>query len=139
MKRISEVLKEASKQKDRDGKIAKLKENDSEALRAVLQATFDERIIFELPPGVPPYKEPDDMVDNNAGIFTEYRKFYIWTKNRKSAQMKQMKRENVFIQTLESVHPDDAKLLIAMKDKKMPYKGITKKLVQEAFGEDFVK
>jgi hypothetical protein len=34
---------------------------------------------------------------------------------------------------LESIHPKEAKVLIAVKDKKLPYKGLTKKLVEEAF------
>ena len=101
--------------------------------------TFDDRIVFELPEGAPPYKEPEDMLDNTGGLYQEFRKFYVFTKNQKSANMKQMKRETIFIQMLESLHPDEAKLLLSMKDKKMPYKGITKKLVVDAYGEDFVK
>jgi len=38
---------------------------------------------------------------------------------------------------LESIHPEDAKLMLSVKDKKLPYKGITTKLVQEAFPERF--
>jgi hypothetical protein len=34
---------------------------------------------------------------------------------------------------LESIHPDDARVLLAMKDRKLPYKGLTPKLVAEAF------
>jgi hypothetical protein len=34
---------------------------------------------------------------------------------------------------LESVARKDAELLIAVKDKKFPYKGITKEIVKEAF------
>jgi hypothetical protein len=34
---------------------------------------------------------------------------------------------------LESVHPKDALILLAMKEKKLPYKGITKALIQKAF------
>jgi len=41
----------------------------------------------------------------------------------------------MFIKLLESVHKEDAKIVIAMKDKKLQgmYKGLTKKAVQEAF------
>ena len=43
--------------------------------------------------------------------------------------------EQMLIRMLESIHPDDAKLVIAVKDKKLAgmYNRITKKLVQEAF------
>jgi hypothetical protein len=38
----------------------------------------------------------------------------------------------LFINMLESLHPKDAELIIAAKDKKLP-KGITKKVVNLAF------
>jgi len=34
---------------------------------------------------------------------------------------------------LETIDKEDAKLLIAVKDKKIPYKGITKKFVEEMY------
>ena len=45
------------------------------------------------------------------------------------------KREKMFIGMLETVHPHDAPLLIAMKDKRFQglYKGVTKLAVQEAW------
>ena len=49
--------------------------------------------------------------------------------------MKPLRRETMFIELLESVNKDDAKLLISIKDGKLPYNGITKKLVQEALPE----
>jgi hypothetical protein len=42
----------------------------------------------------------------------------------------------MFIEMLESVDFNDAKLLLALKEKKMPFKSITKKLVMEAFPND---
>ena len=43
-----------------------------------------------------------------------------------------MKREKMFLDILEVIHPKDADVVVGMINKKMPYKGITKKLVQEA-------
>jgi hypothetical protein len=41
----------------------------------------------------------------------------------------------MFLQILEGIHPKDADLLIAMKDKELAgrYKGVTKALVQEVW------
>ena len=39
----------------------------------------------------------------------------------------------LFIEMLESVAPADAKLLCAIKEKKLPWKGITPEIVNEAF------
>jgi len=45
----------------------------------------------------------------------------------------QAKRESLYIGMLESIDPDDAKVLLAMRTRKLPYKGLTQKLVAEAF------
>lgn len=45
----------------------------------------------------------------------------------------QSKREMLFIEMLESVHPKDAIILVNMIQKKAPVKGITKQVVQMAF------
>jgi hypothetical protein len=47
--------------------------------------------------------------------------------------LKQHRREQLFIELLESVDPGDAKVLIGMKDGKLPYRGMTRKLVADAF------
>ena len=44
----------------------------------------------------------------------------------------QLKREKLFIEVLESVHPDDAKFLLLLKDKKLP-EGLDVKQVVKAF------
>ena len=46
------------------------------------------------------------------------------------------KRETSFIGFLESLDPDDAKLVIGMKDKVCIYKNITKDLVKKAFPDE---
>ena len=54
-------------------------------------------------------------------------------------QLNPIKREKMFIDMLESVHPKDAELLLAMKDKKILAKSVTRKLIQEAFPNLIVK
>jgi hypothetical protein len=44
-----------------------------------------------------------------------------------------LKRESLFIGLIESIDPEDAKVLLAAKDKKLPVKGITSTIVNEAF------
>ena len=47
--------------------------------------------------------------------------------------MPSYKREQVFLGILESIHPEDAELVLKMVEKKMPVKGLTRKIVQEAY------
>jgi hypothetical protein len=133
-KLISDIFKEIEKTTGRKNKIAKLKEYESNnVFMQILEAVCDVRVIFELPEGNPPFNTPEDMIDNTGGLYQEVRKMYIFTKNQRSANIHQIKRENVFIEMLESIHPEDAKLMLGVKEKKLPYKGITSKLVEEAF------
>ena len=47
--------------------------------------------------------------------------------------MNPIKRESMFLEILESIHPSDAQVFIDAKDKNLKYKGLTKKLVMDAF------
>ena len=49
--------------------------------------------------------------------------------------LKQLRREQLFIQMLESLHPLEADVLLQVKDKKLNYRGLTYKLVKETFPE----
>jgi hypothetical protein len=51
--------------------------------------------------------------------------------------LKPLKRETMFVEFLESLAPKDAELILAIKDKKLPFKGITEDIVREAFPELF--
>lgn len=135
MKRsIASMLKEVSEEKSRDGKIVALRNFDSPSMRLILKYTFDPKIEWLLPEGKPPYRPVHDDADVEGRLYYEARKLYLYVKGGND-NLQPKKREQLFIQTLESVDPDDAELLCSIKDKKIPYKGITKKLVQEAFPE----
>ncbi len=120
-KLISDIFKEIEKTTGRKNKIAKLQSyGNNNAFMQILEAVCDVRIVFELPEGNPPFNTPDDMIDNTGGLYQEVRKMYIFTKNQRSANIHQIKRERVFIEMLESIHPEDAKLIVGGKEKKFP-------------------
>lgn len=128
---VSEILKKASEMKDESAKIDWLRRNNSVTLESVLRGAFDASIKWLLPEGTPPYKA-NDLVDQHHRLYSETRKFYLFIKGGKP-DLKQIRRESLYIELLEAVDPEDAKLLLAIKDKKMPYPGITKELVNKAF------
>ena len=45
----------------------------------------------------------------------------------------QMQRERQFIDFIEACDPDDAALIVSIKDKKMPYPNITERLFKDAW------
>ena len=127
---IYSVLKKASEMKTENERIEFLRSQGNPTLFSILGHMFDPRIEFRLPEGTPPYK-PSEF-DEPGLIYAEMRKFYIFVKGQ-SENITQVKCEKIFVDILEYVHPEDAKLLIAMKDKKSPFKTINLKLVQKTF------
>jgi len=130
MESVNKVLTKISGLKKKEDRVEALKANDNYTLRSVLQGMFDANVKFPLPEGTPPYKE--NQFDEPKALHNEVSRFYLLAEGG-NPNLSKMKREQIFIQMLEAVSPDDAKMLIDMKDKKCPYKGITKEIVMEAF------
>ena len=126
---LYEFLFKVSKMKKTQEKIDALKANDSMPLRIILQGAFDPNVIWELPEGEPPYK-PNDLVDQEHVLVKECEKLRYYIRGFHD-NLNQTKRETMFVELLERVAPDDAKLLCAIKDKKMPFPGITVQHVKE--------
>ena len=62
----------------------------------------------------------------------ENQKFKYFVKGGEGDKMQKVKREQIFIGLLEGVHPEDAKVVLSMINKKT-LKGITRPVVEEAF------
>jgi hypothetical protein len=98
----------------------------------MLKCFYDPTIQFDLPPGSPPYRGLPKSTDAQGRLYREMKKLYIFEKNG-VANIPRYKKEQIFLQILETVDPDDAELLIGMKDKKMHYPNLTEALVRRAF------
>lgn len=128
---IFQVLEQASKLKSVEDKINFLRANHSAALEIILKHAFDPNIVWDLPTGAPPFK-PCPYPAQEMRLMAETRRLYLFIKGG-NPNLTKLKRESLYIELLESIHPDDAILLNNIKDKKVPYKGITVKLIKEAF------
>lgn len=135
---MSTILSETSKISARADKIAYLRKHYTPELHKLLTYTFDKDAVFALPEGHPPYKP--NQGDEGSWLYSQMKKMHIFMVGGHSGldnmgKTGQVKRERLFTDLLEGVCEEDAKLVIGMKDKYMPYKGITKKLITEAYGE----
>jgi len=130
-----DVFVEVEEAKTRKEKIAVLKKNSSAALKAILGYTYDPNVKWLLPEGEPPYTPLPASVDQQARLIGEIRRLYLFVEGPTEAQqnISSARREKLFIEMLEVVDPNDAKVLLGMKNRKLPYKGLTRKLVAEAF------
>ena len=139
---ISEVLKEAGKLQSKQEKINYLKQMDSKPLRNILKGSYDDTIQFNLPKGEPPYRKDDAPKGYEpSNLYKQSSYFKYFFKGGQGDQVSAVRRERMFINVLEALHPDEAELVLTMKEKKLmgKYSGITPLLVTEAFPNLLVK
>ena len=122
-----------------------LQDEDCSALRQLCKWSFDPKIESELPSGTPPYIENEAPEGTEHMLLrTEGDKLYHYIKGA-DPNLQGTVRERMFIRLLEGLHKDEAKLLCLVKEKKLHrdkeggYKGLSAKVVKDAFGwdEDF--
>jgi len=128
---VFEVLNKVRNLKTKADKISFLKENESWALKDIIRGTMDSTIKWTLPEGEPPYT-PAEAHNHPANLMRENTKFTYFAKGGKGDRLPSVKRERIFLEILEGVHPEDAKLVISMINKE-PIKGVTRPIVEEAF------
>lgn len=130
---VFEILDNAVKAKNRDERIKVLQENKIMPILDILRGTFDEAIQWNLPEGTPPYT-PNEESSPPSTLLKQHLNFkYFVSGLRESNSLSKVKREKMFIDLLESVHPRDAELVISMINKKSPHRYLTKKLIEDAF------
>ena len=135
---LSEVLQNLGKIKSKKDKVSYLKEHNTEALRQIIKSSFDPKIKWSLPFGEVPFRvnEAPEGTEHNV-LSYEARKLYHFIEGG-NPSLSQNKRESMFIQMLEGLHPDEADILVAAKDKILhqKYKGLSVNVVKEAFNWD---
>ena len=125
-KYITEILEDIN---ENPKNIEKYK--DKTVLRFIFEHAFDPSKKFILPSGTPPFKKDSAPIGMSpANFFQEVKRFYVFCRE----DLKPIRRETLFIQLLENLHPSEAELVLAIKDQTLTklYKNITHKLVYEA-------
>ena len=158
-----EVFDLVSKQRSNAKKVEILKKYEDFSLKAVLIWNFDESIISMLPEGPVPYSAFEDQTVNNGNLSTkitdevrrmhetgsfslgssdkqghttirkEYKNFYHFIKGGNDG-LNNIRRESMFINLLQGLHPLEAEIICLVKDKKLTDKyKFTKEIVSEAY------
>jgi len=128
---VSEILKRADELNLLQERRVFLLQHDSPALQTILKCVYDPNIKFLLPKGKAPYK-PTEFDRQEGRLYSEIRKMYLFVEGG-NPNLTQIKREQIFVDLLESIDRQDAELLVAVKDKKLPYKNITRNLVEKTY------
>jgi hypothetical protein len=159
---IFEILNLASKQRSNVKTVEVLKKYEHIALKSVFIWNFDESIISALPQGDVPYSavneqdsfkgtlsekivdavgKMEELGSNSLGsqdqgrssIRKEYQRFYNFIKGGNDT-LSSLRRETMFINVLQGLHPLEAEIVCLCKDKKLQTKyKITKENVSEAY------
>ena len=142
---VFEVLDLASQQRSAAKKVEVLKNYEHDSLKMVFIWNFDDSVISMLPPGEVPYGDlkeanvykgtlSDNIAKEAAGgesatgqdlngrgrtsLRREYMNLYHYVKGGNDS-LTTLRREMMFINLLEGLHPKEAELLVKTKDKKL--------------------
>lgn len=129
---IAWILDFTDKLPNDEERIKCLQANDTVPMRTIIKFALDPNIEWLLPEGDPPYTVNEDDKYSEGVLYSEVRKLYLFIKGGND-NLKPIRREQLFINLLQIVDPKDAVLLLAAKDKKLPYKNITEKLIRKAY------
>ena len=136
---IVEILGLVEETKGKQSKVDILKQfvgrND---VKYALKAAFDDRVQFTLPEGIPEGTvvgdpdTPEGAMDMAPERFIRvFKRMQYWVEGG-SAQASAAKREEIFLNTLRSLEKTEAEFLLAIKDKTMPFKSVTKEICELA-------
>jgi len=157
---VFEVLELVSKQRSNAKKVEVLKTYEHDSLKAVFIWNFDESVISLIPEGDVPYANADEQSvysgtlsenlskeaaggesatgqDLNArdrtSLRREWQNLYHFVQGGNNSLSK-IRREMMFINLLQGLHPSEAEVLILTKDKKLTNKyKISFENVKEAY------
>ena len=125
-----ETLELIAKAKTREEKRQVLKDRENFATKALLQLNYHPNVKWKIPKGAPPYVPNQNTAD--ASLHFEVKKLDYYT-DPSPHDLPMLRRESMFVQLLERLDPEDAKILIAVKDQKLSYKGLSYKLVKDTW------
>ena len=131
---VHEVLELVDKQRTKAKKIEILQEYEDNALKAILIWNFDPTAVSVMPEGPVPYKENEVPVGtDHTSLRREWKNLYHFVKGGND-NISNIRRETMFIQLLEGLHPEEAKIICLVKDKDLESKyKITYDMVQKAY------
>ena len=131
---IHEILELVNEQKTKAKKIEILKEYETDALKSLFIWNFDPSVVSLLPEGEVPFNKNDVPVGtDHTSLRREYRQLYHFVKGGND-QLSSLRRESMFIQLLEGLHPEEADIICLVKDGQLNKKyKLTRDIVETAY------
>lgn len=130
---LSEIVTKACELPTREEKIEWLRKTQSDALRTILMLMYDKKHEWNIPNTTPPPYTPSPHVESQGMLYRQVRKLRYFIKGYDGDRLQQYRREFLFIEMLESIDRDDAKLMekVLMQT---PPAGLPADVINEALG-----
>lgn len=136
---IKDVFTEVDKIVNKKQRIETLREycKQNNALAIVIQYTYSPNIKFDLPEG----NFPEILINRQKGL-TNGSFYYILNRFElrnvfTTTNIPKGKKEKIFENIVNSILPDDMEILMAMKEKNLPFKRLNRDFCVEALPELF--
>ena len=131
---VHEILELVSEARGKAKKVELLKEYRNDALVSILIWNFDQSVVSMIPDGDVPYNPNEVPVGtDHTSLRREYAQLYHFIKGGNDS-LSNIRRESMFIQMLEGLHPDEAEIICLVKDKNLTDKyKLTQDQVAEAY------
>lgn len=132
---IFDIFDTANQITDKEERAFYLRENQNAVIRSLIRMQINPDVSFELPEGTPPFMaSPYDAIGN---IYSEIGRIERVFLKGTLPGFPVTKREGLFIATLEYLDKDDARVLLAVKDKTLPklFKNLKDAFMKEVFPE----
>jgi len=130
----SEMFEQYQTLTEKNDQIAFLKKHDHKRFRDFLQLAFNKHIKFDVEiPKYRPALEPAGL--NFTYLDVEMSKMYRFVVGhpKRAPTLTPEKQRSLLLVVLESLHKDEAELLVKLIQKDLGIPTLTKKIVQEAF------
>ena len=133
---VAEIFSEASKIKTKKDKVEFLAQyRHRKDMEHIVKGAYHPAIVWLVPDG--PLPEGVQLSDVPAPDLADDRLNRAWRQFqylvKGGPEMTRAKREDMYLNIIRSVHESEAKLLMGIVGKKIPYKGMTRALMLETF------
>jgi hypothetical protein len=128
---ISDIISEAEKQTDPVTQASVLSKNSCAALKMIIGYAMDPTVKWLLPETDPPFRPLAEATDQEGNLYREVPRMLGYFINTPDGlKVAALKREQLFIQFLESIPEQDARLILRAKNKNLK---LSKEAVKIAF------
>ena len=130
---FSEIFEQIELAVSKEERISILQKNKSPSLVEFFRLLYDTNIVFDVE--IPKYKQAIEPAGLNfTYLHTEVKKLYRYVKGDPRADvLTQKKKQDLLAVPLESLHKDEAELLVGLVNKDIGVRHLNEKLVKEAY------